>query len=457
MSIFGNKKIIGISEAGLGLVPKNQNDSSVNETSKKEEYFEDADEIDKYDHAYRNCSHVGTAIDITAEQVSQNFYFEGPDKDALTKWADDVNFDLWLPQVVKNMLKHGKCYGELIPLKNGVLGFGKKYKLNNPLNPNKILPTGTMGIIKKVTSIYPTHFLQKVEWGSVIYWGASKPEKYPQSKKSGKLEDIYRFEWNNGLSIIHSSLLHVQIKDQMESDLPVITRRYVAPIIDISVGDENNQPNDTDIDSIKAKVDDIYADTEFVHSYLVKSSVLGFQGRMVDTSPLFEHVDYNIEVGTQTPIDMFFGKGSNEKGSETKLRNYGRHVKHIQRILKAEIEDKILSRMTGNKDNDIVWGYNEEREKEMEIDIVRGLKTDGIITPQKANDLLPDRYKEVLPDNLKDPQKAMMNGMNGNPQNKGADGMKDRHNKTDPTKSTQIEDGKRLNKKDRGVTLKRSA
>lgn len=453
--LFGTKKIKGISEAGLGLVPKNTTDTpdSSSETE-KEDFFEDEDEISKYEHAYRNCGNIGTGIDVQSEQAVQDFYFEGPEAKELEEWADVVNLGLWLIKVTKRMLKHGKCYGELLDMKKMDKYKGFKTKLSNPLDPNKVLPTHTMGMVKKVNSLDPTHFLQKIGLDKKIYWGGRAPEKYPKAIKAGKLEDIYYFEWNEGLSIIHSSLLLVQTKDQMESDMPTIVKRYVAPIIDLSVGDDNNQPNDDDIDGVKKDIEDIYADTEFVHSYLVEAKVLGFQGKMIDTSHLFEHVDNNIQIGVQTPLDLFFGDGSADKGAEAKLRSFGRHLKHIQRIQKANIEDTILKRMTGNRKNKIIWGFAEEREKEMEIDIVRGLKTDGVITPQKANDLLPKKYQEVLPEEMKNPLK---NDLERSPQAKGADAMKGRHNKTDPTKSTKIEPGKRVDKKSKSVVLKRSA
>ena len=452
--LFGTKRIKGISEAGLGLVPKGGDASSSGISNSgevrdgKEQYFEDANEIEQYDRAYNNCGIIQAGIDITSEQAIQVIDFEGSDEKKLKIWADEVNLGLWLIKACIRMLKHGKCYGELIPLKNS------KSELKNPLDPNKLMPTETMGMIKEVTSIYPTHYLQRTV-DKVIYWGDGKPDiqEFTQAEKGGKLEDIYRFEWKEGLSVIHSSLILVQSKDQMEMDIPVITRRYVAPIIDLSIGDEQNQPTDKDIDNVKGDVEDIYADTEFVHSYLIKAQVLGFQGKMVDTSPLFEHVDDNIEKGIQCPVSLFLGKKKKAEDAEPSLRNLGRHVKHVQRVLKAHVEDSIMFRMTGNKDNKILWGFAEEREKEMEIDIIRGLVTDGILTPQKANDLLPVNYREELPEELKNPAKAMA----ANAQEKGADGMKDRHGKTDPTKSSTAIPGKRIVKKDRGVTLKRSA
>lgn len=454
--LFGTKRIKGISEAGLGLVPKGESSgqSSQSQTTSeptkdgKEQYFEDDVEIDKYNHAYNNCGNIQAGIDITSEQAVQDYFFEGPDKEQLKKWADEVNLGIWMEEACRIMLKHGKCYGELIPLKESKSG------LKNPLNPNKILPTGTMGMIKAITSITPTHYLQKT-FDKIMYWGTNKPDisEFTDAIKAGKIEDIYRFEWKKGLSMIHSSLVLISTKDQMESDLPTITRRYVAPIIDLSVGNENSQPDDDDIDYVKKEVEDIYADTEFVHSYLIEAKVLGFQGKMVDTSPLFGHVDDNIEKGVQCPVSLFLGEKKKAEDSEPSLRSFGRHVKHVQRVLKAHIEDSIIMRMTNNRENKIIWGFAEEREKEMEIDIIRGLVTDGIVTPQKANDLLPDKFREVLPEELKNPAKAMA----ANAQERGANGMKDRHGKTDPTKSSTAVPGKRITKKDRGVTLKRSA
>ena len=453
VSIFRGKRIKGIGEAGLGLVPINK----VSETppqfqpsKKSEEFFEDESEITKYDRAYKNCGRVGTSIDNTAEQVVQSFNFDGPQSKQLDKWADDINLGLWMVEVVQTMLKHGKCYGELVSIDKKIFKDMLKSKLKNPLDPNKILATASMGYIKPKTDIKPSHYLQKDGTDNKTFWGGRAPEKYPQAKKGGKLEDIYRFVWNGGLSIIHSSLVLVTTKDSMETDLPIITKRYVAPIIDLEVGNEDNQPDEDDINAVKTQVEDIYADTEFVHSYLVKSKVLGFQGKLVDTSPLFMHIDNNIEVGMQTPLDLFYGKGEGGKGADTKSRNYGRHIKHIQRILKANIEDQIVSRMTGNRENKLIWGYAEEREKEMEIDIVRGLKTDGIITPQKANELLPEKYHEELPEDF-----GEENDKERTPDAEGANALKDRHGKTDPTKSTQLEKGKRLDKKDKSVTLKR--
>ena len=85
-----------------------------------------------------------------------------PDKDKLSKWADEVNLGLWMIRATKRMLKHGKCYGELTQLKDSKSG------LKNPLDPRKILPTATMGFIKKVNSINPSHYLQKTRTGKII-------------------------------------------------------------------------------------------------------------------------------------------------------------------------------------------------------------------------------------------------------------------------------------------------
>ena len=87
---------------------------------------------------------------------------------------------------------------------------------------------------------------------------------------------------------------------------------------------------------------------------------------------------------------------------------------------------------------------------------MRGLVTDGILTPQKANDLLPPRFRETLPDPME--QMELLNG-----QEQGSQGLqKPRSNQmsnnkvketpNDPTKTTKNPktNGKRVVKTDRG-------
>ena len=48
------------------------------------------------------------------------------------------------------------------------------------------------------------------------------------------------------------------------------------------------------------------------------------------------------------------------------------------------------------------------------------MKNGGIITPQKANDLLPEEYQETLPEEMQNPQKFQMQQMEQNMEKKTA-------------------------------------
>ncbi|KKK80606.1 hypothetical protein LCGC14_2821800, partial [marine sediment metagenome] len=335
MGIFSRPKL-GLKEAGIGLV------------SRSSDFFgKDIDEEDqnielqqKYLNAYNNFPIVSGSVDMVAEQAVQDYYFEGPNSDKLTKWAEVVN----LPQKLLTIAKHMKIGGNIW----AEIPNTKELKLIDP-RTMKTWRKNTGDIIGHSQSI---GFLDKVIWGST-----GDPNKDKHFIKRSKLKEIVHFKYNclasdkYGNGDIHSTIPLLETKDQIEADLKIIIRRYAAPIIHVKVGDEMHLPTDDDLSATRTKVQDIYADTEYVHSYLVKSKVLGFQGKLVDTSPLFMHIDNNIEVGMQTPLDLFYGKGEGGKGADTKSRNYGRHIKHIQRILKANIEDQIVSRMTGNREN----------------------------------------------------------------------------------------------------------
>ena len=74
-----------------------------------------------------------------------------------------------------------------------------------------------------------------------------------------------------------------------------IFKRYAAPIIHAQVGDETHPPSEADVGEIETKLQDIYSDTEYVTSHLVKMDVLGFKDKMMDLPSVLDHVDKNIE------------------------------------------------------------------------------------------------------------------------------------------------------------------
>lgn len=437
-SYFSRPKL-GIAEAGIGLVSRGSSFSENNIDSEPQ----NVSMQQQYDNAYNNFPIVSSAVDTQAEQAVQDFYFEGPNSDKLTKWSEKVNLPIKFVVAAKHMLKNGNIWSEH-PSRN-------EMKMINPT---------TMTVWRKTTGDIIGHS-QEIEFQKRVLWGTTGDKsKDAEFKKKAPIKNIVHFAFNKlasekyGKSIIHSSLPLLDTKDQIEGDLKILVRRYAAPIIHAKVGDEQHLPKDSDISNIQNKLKDIYADTEYVTNYLTELKVIGFEGKALNIDYILKHVDANIMKGLMT----FEGPPGAEKdakgGNEVDLRKSGRHIKALQRDLKTEFEDNIIRRMgLGGENDHIIWGDAEEREHEIEIDILRGLVTDGIVTPQKANSLLPPEFRETLPDPIdmmQQEQNIRSQGQDQSPFQKGSDKIKDKP--TDPTLK-QKEPGMRRNKTDRQIPV----
>src|SRR3990167_5277174 len=435
--LFGREPQIGISESGIGLVSRGQDYWGNSEVDGTEQNISLQQQ---YDNAYNNFPIVAAAIDVTAEQVVQDFYFDGPNSGKLSKFAEEVNLHQNFLVITKHMIRNGNLWAEFPSSKE-----------------MKFLDPKTMKTWRKLNGEGIGHS-QEINGKKVALWGTTgSKDKDSLFEKKRNIKEIVHFKYNAlagdkyGNSLIHCVLPLLRVKDQIERDVKMIVRRYAAPIIHAQVGNDLHMASDTDITTVQTNLKDIYADTEYVTNHLVKFEVLGFKDKAMNVDSIMGRIDANIIAGLQVPPELI-GLGTSSKSeAEVKLRSFGRHVKSIQMSIRTEFEDKVIIGLgLGNINDHIVWGYAEEREEEINIDMLRGLVKDGIITPQKANSLLPEEYHEVLPK-----MEVGVIGTPGNPQNqtpyqKGADAIKDKP--TDPTLK-QKESGQRRNKTDRFSTM----
>jgi len=430
------KKNIGIKESGVALVSKKEDNA----------FFSSEDErIDlwnKYNNAYHNFPLVASAIDVTVDQSIQDFYFEERKTDyketdflkksdnilKIEKFSDEINLLTKLNRIARQMLVFGNCFVEIV-------SSGKKVK------DLKILDPTTMSVIRSDKGIIEGYLQtvgnEKLVWGKI---------KNIQAKKVGSVNDIAHFKYNvqkaekYGTGIIHSVLPMLEIKEQVESMLNILLKRYAIPFLDITVGDEEHPPVQSDIDNVDSKVQQLEKETQFVHSYLVKCETKGFEGKAINLEAPLNHIDKQIIAGLQVPpILLGISNGIDRATAEVQLRSFGRHVKSLQRLIKVEFEDKIIKPYF-SKNIKLIWGSVEEREQEIDFENIKGLVQANIITPQKANSLLPPKYHEILPNsnNIKPSSKKSVPSLEV---------------PTDPTKSTQLMDGRRVTKSEVKVPI----
>ena len=211
MRFFGmfEKPILGLKESGIGLVSRG---SSIYGNNVDEEP-QNVPLQQKYLNAYNNFPIVASSVDITAEQAVQDFYFEGPNSERLTKWAEVVNLPQKLLIIAKHMLINGNIWAELPDT--------KELKLIDPR---------TMTTWRKKTGEIIGHS-QQIEFTNKVLWGSTGNEiKDKEFQNATKLNQIVHFKYNAlagdkyGNSIIHPILPLLETKDQIESDLKIIVR-----------------------------------------------------------------------------------------------------------------------------------------------------------------------------------------------------------------------------------------
>ncbi len=378
---------------------------------------------------YNNVGIVAKIIDTTTEQTVQDFWFEGPSATELEVLRKELNLDRHLARVCKCMLKHGNAYVEVV--KDGE----KIVRL-------KLLPPEQMVVVRlrtgKVLAYVQRTMSKNLVWGTT---DKSNSLFAGENVVVGKVSDIVHYTFNRqagdkyGTSLMQAALKMLAIRNHLVQNLPLLMDRYLAPLIHVKVGDEQNPPSDSLVQDIKDKLRNIYMDSELVTHYAISAEVLGFKDKgALDVKELFEIVDKDIMMAMgMYPVLTGKAETGDTKSSEVQLRAESRHIKSIQRELKTEFEDKfIVAQGIGSADDQLVWGITDEREEIEHVQNTVALFNAGLLTRQKANDLLPRRYHE---ENLPEGDELAVGKTKEEMQMK-------MQNPNDPTQSTQMRDSR---------------
>lgn len=398
------------------------------------------DQCKLFKKIYQQIPLATAIVDVQCDQAVQEYFFEGPNAEKLQKWGDKINLLSLYYRIAKNSLIFGDAFLEAVSD-----------------DDFKMLDSIFMNIYRKDTGDI-IGFSQIMDSKKLVLWGTTGDPDVDRTflKRVSKIDSIIHFPHNilgsekYGTSVYSPLVDSIIIKDDMEKNLKKVLFKYVAPLIWAKVGTDEFPANQTVVDDISDTLRDLQAESEITTSHLVDLQVMQFNAKGMDIATPLKHVEQQIITGGLVP-PVLLGRsdGTDSKSAEVQLRSFGRHIKALQRELKNNFEDKVIvARGIGGKEDKLVWGKAEEREWEMEIDILRGIVKDGILTPQKANDLLPPRYREELPEvPINEPRDSQF---------KQEPKVKD--NPNDPTKTTKnpSTQGKRVTKSDREVPVMKS-
>lgn len=391
---FNTSRIKSIKESGYGLVRPEKDSAIWQDTA---DHSGRQTELENYKQIYLNFPIVYSAIETKANQVVQDFWFESPDKERKKRFnrlKDKLNLSSFLQNLARTMFIYGDAFVETC-------------KVNGTVTELKILNSEHMQVYTDKTG-KEIGYGQIIKEKKLILWGTTgnfdKDKNFVKKLPASKFGFISHFKLNPiamskyGISMIKPIMSSVELKKSIETDLKTIVKRYIAPLIHFKVGTEERPALSGDIETVANEVEDIHARSDIVTSHLVSSEVLNFGNKGMDIKTPIEHVNTSIVSGSNVP-GILIGYGSTgERDAAVQLRNFGRHVKNIQRQIKTDFEDKILKKQLRGKEGDeLVWDVVDESEESNTMSNLQGLVGQGIITQQKANDLLPPRFRQKLP------------------------------------------------------------
>lgn len=368
-----------------------------------------------YKNAYEKVPLITAIIDITADQTVQDFYFDGTNKTELEEWSDQVNFPLILHRIVKMMLLYGNAYVEVI---KGTDDAEDELKVINSIH---MMPyRNTTGDV--------IGYSQIIEGSKEVLWGTTgdKEEDRKFKKRISNFDNILHFKHNIlgneklGRSIVAPLIPALEIKLDMEQNLRKVLFKYIAPLIWAKVGNDSFPASSSAVSDVSTTLRDLQAESEVTTTHLVELSVLDFNSKGMDIQTPINHIESQIITGGGVPPVLLGRLNGDDKAADAQLRSWGRRIKSIQREVKYLVEDEIIVKQLGfAPENKFIWVQSEEREWQVFTDILRGLVTDGILTPQKANDLLPPRFQEELPEMIAPERGSQMknNKITDNPNN----------------------------------------
>ena len=434
---FSSKKVrednkIGIQEAGFGLVrdpTQRLQGHAIDEPGIRKK-----DDLKYFRNAYNNVPLIAGIVNTKTDQVVQDFYFQGPNKATLEKFSDKVNLKTIFHRICKLACIYGDSFCEVLLSRAG------------KVEGLKVLNSEWM---RRYTDDYG----EIIGYGQIIndkkmalFGTTGDAREDANFKKRVKRKDlIVHFKFNSlesgnyGTSMIRPMLPLIDTKLDMEDDLKLLVRRYIAPIIHAQVGSDNLSADESDISDVASSLEDIRSDNEIVTSHLVKLSVLDFNKKGVDIKTPFEHIDKQILSAGQVPPSLLgISTGVDRATAEVQLRNFWGHVKAVQRWLKVDFEDQVIVRFKlGGMNDKLIWKHADPREKDVDYTILRDFVNTGMLTPQKANKILPPEFQEKLPE-VSMPEKKDEN----------EERISQSENPNDPTQSTRIKKGMRVTKTD---------
>ncbi|MEM2293175.1 MAG: phage portal protein, partial [Nitrososphaerota archaeon] len=270
--------------------------------------------LEEFEHFYKSDAEVRSAIDTLAEMVAGVGYYTTAEssraKNLVDEFAEKVNLDALLVDVVRNMLLFGDAYVERI--------FNKKQLVDLLLLPSK-----TVKVVRD-------------EHGKI--------EKYIQStvghRVEFKPEEIIQFSYLKignsayGVSLLEPILPALRQKEKSIEAMGRILERYASPRVIWKV------PTPRDAQILANALSSLEPGQDPIISGEVEFQPLTIDPR-VNFQFFYEYLDKQIFEALKAPSLSWF-RNATEASAKVMLDIVERHIAGIQRYVKRKVEAEIF-------------------------------------------------------------------------------------------------------------------
>ena len=364
-----------------------------------------------YKTIYDTFAPVRTAIDVTSDFTVQHMSVVsrvdelelGENKDnavvIISDLLDKFGFNGLVHKICTNLLIYGNCFVEIGTDEGGI-------------SELKVIPTQTMR-------------MNIDKYGNLVK-GKAYIQKTADNKEITFSEDeIVHFSFNAphsgtyGQSLIKPLVCEINTLNNMVDLSKVVVKKYAAPLIHVKVGDLATElfPVQEDIDQWSSDIEDLDANQDIVTGPEVDLKPIGFEGKALDLSKILKLLFDNLIIGLKVPRDLLgLSEGSNKAQADTTYEAFRTRIKILQRNIARTVELKIFQiqldliwknaeiKEAVDKDKgfiaetyeipEIIWEEAESEDEKERIDMILKLKEKGLLSLNKAIELLPEEFRE---------------------------------------------------------------
>lgn len=290
-----------------------------------------------YKESYKRIPLVYNAVNNSADFALQaDFELDGS-ADATKKillWMDEVNFELILLNIFKQMQIYGNAYLDISNIKFP-----------------KLLPPEQMYVVVKKGGDDDG---KVVGYKQIISFDKRTDINFTP-------DELIHFKWNDaihpfyGMSEIHPALGPITRYENWQLDLGQILHRYAAPIIQWRLGTEEFPATKDQISEFRGTVENRLPGEDILTSTAVEAVVVGAGQKMMQVDGLVKAIENQI-IGALRIPEVFArgGESSNKATAAIELEAFDRKVKALQKSVSFMLEDFLFPKLTSGK-VEIVW------------------------------------------------------------------------------------------------------